>query len=101
MDHLRTDAPQGFIKIALDLLQRRGAVRRGTMHALEAERQASVLQLEQRIIDQRILERLLQLFKEPHAADALAEEAAEHAVLSPDVPGFGRDVLADVICSGA
>jgi hypothetical protein len=96
VDDLRPDAPQGFIKIALDLLQRRLSVRRSAVHTLEAERETSVLQFEQRIVDQRVLECLLEFLKEAHAADTLTEKAAEHAVLRPDVAILGRDVLDDV-----
>ena len=73
---------------------------RGAVDALEAERQAGVLQLEQRIVDDRVL-RAFQLLEEPDAADALAEEAAEHAVLGPHMPVLGRDVLDDVVGGGA
>ena len=60
-----------------------------------------MLQLKQGIVDQRVLERLIQLLEEPDTADALAEEAAEHAVLRPDMTILGRDVLDDVVGRGA
>ena len=60
-----------------------------------------MLQLKQGIVDQRVLERLVQLLEEPDTADALAEEAAEHAVLRPDMTILGRDILDDVIGRGA
>ena len=71
------------------------------MDALEAEREAGMLQFEQRIVDQRIDLGVLEDLEEAHAADALAEEAAEHAVLRPDMAVFGRDVLDDVVGGGA
>ena len=43
---LRADPAQRLVEIALDLLQRGDAARRGAVHALEAERQAGVLQFE-------------------------------------------------------
>src|SRR5262245_17225347 len=97
MRYLGADTPQCLVEIALNLLQRSLAVRRGPVHALEAESEAGVLQFEQWIVDQRILQRLVQLLEEPHAADTLAEEAAEHAVLGPNVAVFRRDVLDDVV----
>ena len=39
----------------------------------------------------------VEFLEEADAADALAEETAEHAVLGPDVAIFGRDVLDDVV----
>ena len=60
-----------------------------------------MLQFEQRIVDQRIDLGVLENLEEPHATDALAEEAAEHAVLRPDVTVFGRNVLDDVVGGGA
>ena len=56
-----------------------------------------MLQFEERIIDQRVDLEMIEDFEEPHAADTLAEEPAEHAVLGPDVAVFGRDVLDDVV----
>ena len=67
------------------------------MNALEAEREAGVLQFEHIVIEQRVLLQPRQFVEEPHAADPLAEEPAEHAVLGPDVAVFGRDVLDDVV----
>src|SRR5260370_38081735 len=71
------------------------------MDAVESQRQAGVLQLEEVVIDDRVLLEPRELVKEAHAADAFAEETAQHAVLRPDVTVLGRDVLDDVVGGGA
>ena len=43
---------------------------------------------------------LVEHLEKSYAAGALAEEAAQHAVLRPDMAIFGGDVLDDVICCG-
>jgi hypothetical protein len=70
------------------------------MDTLEAESKASVLQLKNVIVDQRVLLQTRQLVEEPHATDALAEETAQHAVLCPYVAVFRRDILDDVVGGG-
>ena len=70
------------------------------MDALEAERQAGVLQLQERVVDDRVGLGAVELLEEAHAADALAEEAAEHAVLRPELAVAGH-VLDDVVGGGA
>ncbi len=98
---LGTDAAQRLIEIALNLLQRGNAAGRGPMDALKAEGQTSVLQLKHVIVEQRVLLQSRQLIEEAHATDALAEEAAQHAVLRPYVAVFCRDILDDVVGGGA
>src|SRR5215831_20842392 len=71
------------------------------MDAMESERQACVLQLEQVIVDNGVLLEPRELVKEAHAADALAKETAQHAVLRPDVAVLGRDVLDDIVSGRA
>src|SRR5262249_17522813 len=68
---------------------------------MESEGQTGVLQLEQIVIVQRVLFEPCQLVKEAHAANTFAEEATEHAVLRPNVPVLGRNVLDDVVGGGA
>src|SRR4051812_27837602 len=60
-----------------------------------------MLQLEQRIVDQRIDLGMLQDLKKTDATHTLAEEAAEHAVLCPNVAILSRDVLNDVVSGRA
>ncbi len=91
------DAAQRLVDVAPDRLQRRLALRRGAVHALEAEREAGVFQLEQVVVRARVLHRLLEVVEEPRAADALAEIAAQHRVLRPDVPVVAGQVLHDVV----
>jgi hypothetical protein len=67
------------------------------MDALEAEGEAGVLQFQDVVIEQWILLEPGQFVEEPDAADAFAEEAAQHAVLGPDVTVFGRDVLDNIV----
>src|SRR6266446_1159493 len=98
---LRTQSAQRFVKIALDLLQCGDAARGGAMDAVESQRQAGVLQLEEVVIDDRVLLEARELVKEAHAADAFAEKTAQHAVLRPDVTVLSRDVLDDVVGGGA
>ena len=71
------------------------------MNALKAEGETGVLQLEHVIVEQRILLQPRQLIEEAHAADAFAEETAQHAVLRPDVAVLCRDILNDVVGRGA
>jgi hypothetical protein len=71
------------------------------MEAVESQRQAGMLQLEEVVIDDRVLLEPRELVKEAHATDAFAEETAQHAVLRPDVTVLGRDVLDDVVGGGA
>src|SRR5262249_46788508 len=92
---------QRLVEIALNLLQRGDAACRGAMDSMESEREAGMLQLQQIIVDHRVLFEPRKLVKETHAADALAEETAQHAVLRPDVTVFGRDVLDDIVGGGA
>ena len=98
---LGADPPQGLVEIALDLLQGSQAPGLGAIDALEAKRQAGVVQFEHRVIDQRIEFGVIEQLEEAHAADALAEEAAEHAVLRPDMTVFGGNVLDDVVGGSA
>src|SRR5260370_36507922 len=90
-------APHHFIKIALDQLQRRQPPRAGAMHALKAEREAGVLQLEHKIVGSGIKLEMVEYLEEPYAADALAEKAAQHRELSPYVALFGRNMLHDIV----
>ena len=60
-----------------------------------------MLQLEHRIVNQRIKLVVVENFKEPHAANAFTEEAAQHAILGPNMPVVGRDMLHDVVGRGA
>src|ERR1700712_3059655 len=94
-------APQHFIEIALDHLQRRQPAWAGAMHPLKAEREAGVLQLEHKIVGRGIELEMVEYLEEPRAADAFAEKAAEHRVLSPDVALFGRNMLHDIVGGGA
>ena len=98
---LGTDAAQRLVEIALNLLQRGNAAGRGAMDALKTECETGVLQLEHVIVEQRVLLQARQLIEEAHAADAFAEEAAQHAVLRPDVAVFCRNILDDVVGGGA
>ena len=59
------------------------------------------MQFQHGVVDERIGLGALELLEEAHAAGALAEEAAQHAVLRPDMPVLGRDVLHDVVGRGA
>ena len=88
---------QGLEEFALDHLEIVGAAGRGAVNALEAQRQAGMHQFEQVVIDRRIGLGLVEHLEEAHAADALAEEAREHAVLRPDMPVVAGDVLDDVV----
>ena len=56
-----------------------------------------MVQFQHRVVDERIELRLVQHFEESHPAGALAEEAAQHAVLCPNMTLFGGNVLDDVI----
>ena len=56
-----------------------------------------MLQLENRIIDQRIGFEVVENFKETHAADAFAEKTAQHRILGPDVAVVGRNMLHDIV----
>ena len=84
---LRLHPPQRIVERALDLLEDRGTAGRGAMDALEAERQAGMHQFQSGSCRPDRLG-AVELLEETHAADALAEEAAQHAVLRPDVAVF-------------
>ena len=93
----RANPAQQFIKVALNELQAGETVCRGTMHALEAQSHARVLQLENRVVDQRVGLEMIENFEKPHTADAFAEETAQHRILRPDMTLFGRNMLHDVV----
>src|SRR6516165_1016586 len=74
--HFWPNAPRSLVKVALDLLKIGKAAGGGSVHALETECEAGVLQLEHRIVEQWIKFIVVENFEKPHAANALPEKAA-------------------------
>src|SRR6266542_226171 len=70
------------------------------MNSLKAKRKTGVLKFEDRIVDQGSNLHMVEDLKETDAADALAEEPAQHRILRPDVTLLGWDVLHDIVGSG-
>ena len=94
---LGTHAAQRLVQVALNLLQGRDATGRRAVNALEADAETGVLKLEHIVVEQGILLQSRELVEKSDAADAFAEKPAQHAVLRPDVPVLGGDILNDVV----
>ena len=79
------------------MLETSQAAALGAVDTLETKRQAGMVQFQDRIIDERIEFGVVKHLKKSHAAGTLAEEAAQHTVLRPNMTLFRGNVLDDII----
>jgi hypothetical protein len=85
----------------LDLLKAAQAPALCAVDTLETKRQTCMVQFQNRVVDERIELGLVEQIEKSHAPGSLAEKAAQHAVLRPNMTIFGRNMLDDIIGCGA